>query len=407
MDADVADEMIDRRGPASFAGAATDQHTPRSGVRTGQSSSTDTRIAVAELYSAVEQQDMDLVLFFCSRQYDLAALADEVNRRFAGVHVVGCTTAGEIGPAGCLDNSISGVSFSAAAFDTVSATLTDLRRSSARDAAALTQDLLQRLEQRKPDASDENTFALLLIDGLTGREEPVTRTLQHLLGDIQLVGGSAGDGVRFDEALVFADGQFRSDSAVVVLASTSMSFRPFKLQHFVATAQRVVITQADGASRTVTEIDGLPAATAYADLVDVEIESLGPMLFAAQPMVVLIDGTNYVRSIRSANADGSLTFFSSVEEGLVLRSACGVDIVENLEHGLAEIRESIDQLEVVIGFDCILRRMEYGRLGLLDRVERSMRANRVVGFNCYGEQYRGVHINQTMTGVAIGRCADV
>jgi hypothetical protein len=26
----------------------------------------------------------------------------------------------------------------------------------------------------------------------------------------------------------------------------------------------------------------------------------------------------------------------------------------------------------------------------------------VVGFNTYGEQYGGVHVNQTLTGVAIG-----
>ena len=31
------------------------------------------------------------------------------------------------------------------------------------------------------------------------------------------------------------------------------------------------------------------------------------------------------------------------------------------------------------------------------------RRNNVVGFNTYGEQYRSMHVNQTLTGVAIGK----
>ena len=32
-----------------------------------------------------------------------------------------------------------------------------------------------------------------------------------------------------------------------------------------------------------------------------------------------------------------------------------------------------------------------------------LRRQRVIGFNTYGEQYNGMHVNQTFTGVAIGR----
>src|SRR5664280_2958940 len=43
--------------------------------------------------------------FFCSVDYDLGDLASEMNRQFDGVRVVGCTTAGEVGPAGYRDRS--------------------------------------------------------------------------------------------------------------------------------------------------------------------------------------------------------------------------------------------------------------------------------------------------------------
>jgi hypothetical protein len=35
-------------------------------------------------------------------------------------------------------------------------------------------------------------------------------------------------------------------------------------------------------------------------------------------------------------------------------------------------------------------------------VSQIFRLNNTVGFNTYGEQFAGVHINQTLTGIAIG-----
>ena len=43
---------------------------------------------------------------------------------------------------------------------------------------------------------------------------------------------------------------------------------------------------------------------------------------------------------------------------------------------------------------------------LLGPVETLFRANNVVGFNSYGEQYHGVHVNQTLTGIGIAEPTD-
>ena len=259
----------------------------------------------------------------------------------------------------------------------------------------------------EPGAGANNSFALMLIDGLSLREETVTRALQSALGQIPMVGGSAGDGLEFGKTHVYCHGSFHSDSAVVVLVTTRLPFMTFKTQHVISTDHRVVITGADSQHRLVTEIDGWPAADEYARLVGREVKSLDPGRFAARPMVVVIDGTDYVRSIQKANGDGSLTMFCAIEEGLVLRVArCG-DLVEDLEHTFADLRAAIGQPQVVIGCDCILRKLEITQRGLADRVEAVFRNHNVIGFNCYGEQYRGVHINQTLTGIAIGAAANV
>jgi len=375
-------------------------------IRTAQSCAADAAQAVQEFHAAVTQPDMALVVFFCSSEYDLDVLAAEMRRLFAGIQVVGCTTAGEIGPAGYRQHSLSGASFPVGSFTAVSGLLDRLSQFDIASGHVFAQSLLQRLEGKVPQAGPDNSFALLLIDGLSMREDLATHALQKALGKIGLFGGSAGDDLKFAKTHVYCDGSFHSDSAVLTLISTTLPFRIFKTQHFVATDKRLVITEADPATRTIREINGLPAAEEYARMVGVDVQDLGPMHFAISPLVVTMGGTDYVRAIQKANPDGSLTFFCAIEEGLVLRVAHGVDMVNNLEQAFANIRAEIGLPQLVIGCECILRNLEVSQHNLEERVGEIFRRNNAIGFASYGEQFHDVHVSQTLTGIAIGTGAD-
>jgi hypothetical protein len=371
-------------------------------IRIAQSCATDARQAVREFHSSVAQPDMELVVFFCSSEYDLGALAEEMYHRFSGVQVVGCTTAGEIGPAGYVRHSLSGASFPAGSCVAVNGRLELLNQFEITTGYDFAQKLLQQLESKAPQAGPDNSFAFMLIDGLSRREEPVVHALHHALGNIKLFGGSAGDDQKFAKTYVYSEGMFHPDSAVVTLVNTSFPFRVFKTQHFVSTDERLVVTEADTARRIVKEINGLPAAAEYARLVGVEVHELNSIRFAASPVVVMIDGTDYVRSIQKANPDGSLTFFCAIEEGVVFRVAHGVGLVTNLEQTLGKVGAEIGRPQLVIACDCIQRNVEATQKGQKDIVGDIFRNNNSIGFSSYGEQFDGVHVNQTLTGIAIG-----
>ncbi|MBI1905466.1 MAG: FIST C-terminal domain-containing protein [Rhodocyclales bacterium] len=371
-----------------------------------QSCASDTRQAVKEFHAGVQQPDMELVVFFCSSMYDLEALADEMNRLFTGVQVIGCTTAGEIGPAGYRDHSIAGVSFSSRACSAVSGALSSLKDFEFSHGRACVQDLLRQLESRVDAVSPANTFAFLLVDGLSVREEPVVRTLQAALGDIPLCGGSAGDDLKFEQTWVFHNGLFQSDCAALALINTALPFKVFKTQHFVCEDERLVVTEADAAQRIVKEINGLPAAEEYARVLGVDVGELGPSSFATRPVVVVIDGTDYVRSIQKANPDGTLTFYCAIEDGLVLRVAHGQDIVRNLTQAFDTVSADIGPPMVTFGCDCILRNLEMTSTQTKQAAGDILRRNNTIGFSTYGEQFGGVHVNQTFTGIAIGRPRD-
>jgi len=370
-------------------------------IRRAQSCAVDAVEAVREFHQAVVQENIALVVFFCFGTYDLESVAAEMRRLFDGVQVVGCTTAGEIGPQGYRERSLSGVSFSASEFHAVSGCIDRLQQFTSSTGYSTVQTLLQALEARAPHADASNSFAFMLIDGMSAREELVTHTLQRALGDIALVGGSTGNNLKFRNTHVYFQGQFYLDSSVLVLVNTRLPFKLFKTQHFVATEERMVVTEADPARRLVMEINGLPAAQEYARMLGIDANDLTSACFAANPVVVVINGANYVRSIQKANPDGSLTFFCAIESGLVLRTAKGIDIEENLKQAFARVRSQIGPPQLVLGFDCIWRRLEMSHQQK-DCINEVLVDNHVIGFNTYGEQYHGVHVTQTFVGIAIG-----
>jgi hypothetical protein len=374
-------------------------------IKTAHSVAPDARLAVREFHAAVSGPDLALVVFFCSSQYDLDVLADEINFLFADIPVIGCTTAGEIGPAGSLTHSISGASFPAGDCTAVVGRMDRLQAFNADAGQAFVGKLLGRLESITVGTTPGNRFALEMIDGLSNREETVVNVLQRALGNIPLVGGSAGDDLAFEHTQVFCDGEFHTDAAVLAIVETVYPLTLFKTQHFVGTHERMVVTAADASNRTIMELNGLPAAQEYARVVGVRLEDLTASIFSASPVVVRINGVDYVRSIQKTNPDGSLTFYCAIDRGLILRVAHGADFVGNLQHTFDDIHAKVGAPQLVIACDCIFRRLEMTDKHLTADTENVFQHNNVVGFSTYGEQFMGIHVNQTLTGLAIGYAA--
>ena len=97
-----------------------------------------------------------------------------------------------------------------------------------------------------------------------------------------------------------------------------------------------------------------------------------------------------------------MVFLCAIDEGIVLTIAGGHDIIENMQQTLDSVKSELGAIDLVIGCDCILRRIELENKALLEQMGEIMSKFNVIGFSTYGEQYDAMHINQTFTGVAIG-----
>ena len=375
-------------------------------LRRGGSADPDAAKAVAELHRQIAGPDIACVLIFCAASYDRVALAAALTLHFGDTPVYGCTTAGEITPFGYISGGISGIAFPAAEFR-VAATL--FEKLSLFDTAATvagTRALVAELDAPAPGRRGAHhpgrRFAMLLIDGLSVREEQLVSAVGNTMVGVPLLGGSAGDGLDFGTCHALYRGRFVTDGAVLLLIETARRFSVFKTEHFIPSDRKMVVTGADLERRRVFEINGEPAALEYARLLGLGGQPLSPRVFAAHPVMVRVGGQYHVRAIQRVNPDNSLTFFCAIDEGLVLTLAESVDILENLHELFERLDREVGAPDLVIGCDCVLRNLELEERQLKRAVSRLFVERRVVGFCTYGEQYMSMHVNQTLTGIAIG-----
>lgn len=355
----------------------------------------DAAEAVAELRERLGDT-ADLYAIFVSPDYDLDAAATAISGWCEG-RVIGCTSSGNIGPGGYDAVGISAIALSGGGLRARTISLSPLT-----DVPAAVEQAGPRLAELHAAWEGAEGFAILLVDGLSMREDRLAAGLMAALGDVPIIGGSAGDALTFTYTAVYSEGQFLPDTATLTMVTLDAPFELFRLQHHEPTDSVLVATAASADRRVVQAFNGRPAAEVYAEAVGVGVAQLGPAVFSAHPLVLQAAGGSWIRSIAAVDDDGNLSLLAAVEVGEVLRLGRSAGIVEKLEDRFAALADSLGGISGVLTFDCVLRRLEFEEHALNDQMGEILARNGASGFSTYGEQFNGMHMNQTLVAVAFG-----
>lgn len=356
----------------------------------------DAESAVAEIAGQFDLADSCFVLVFLPDHLDLSDLEVALERHMGGVPVFGCTTAGQITPKGYETSALLAVSFSRKHFRCASLLIEPLQPLSIKTIA---RDVKKHASQFQRTAGWKR-LSLVFADGLSKQEDVLVSTLESALVNVPIFGGSAGNGLNFEQTFVLHDGKFRSNAALLLLLETDLMFEGLGFHHFLPTDQQLVVTEAEPEERLVLEINGSPAAIEYARLVGHEVEDLSPEVFAENPLLVRQNMSYHVRAIHAAVSAHALSFLCAIDDGLIMTLGRGKEILRTLDSELDVQDVSGNAPDFILGFDCVLRKLEIEQKQMSDEISDVFRKRRVVGFNTYGEQHRGVHVNQTFVGVA-------
>ena len=375
----------------------------KSGIGVVWTDTNDTVDFARQICEAHKQQSAAIALIYYSAEsVHPTDLVNYLNEHSNNLNYSGCSSCGEVSPGGMQDNGAVAILLPASKFTVLSEPIENVHSVGMNHIAQKAVDQCIAFEDVCKDKAGENTFAVTFIDGLTYSEEAVTAALHSGLGDIPLIGGSAGDGLSFRRTTQICNKRVYTNAAVLTLIKTDLPFQLFTENNFVSTDEKLVVTEANPDTRTVYEFNAEPAALAYARAIGVDRKELGPNCFASNAVVVRVGGEYHCRAMQQVNPDDSLTFFSAIDTGVVLTVAKTEGMVRSMQQSLQRIEHAIGDIDMMMGFECIYRKLDARHRNAIGRIEDLYVKNNIVAFNSYGEQYQSMHINQTFTGVAFG-----
>ena len=295
-------------------------------------------------------------------------------------NVVLCSTAGEYSMEGYKKGIISGFEYDLSDAEVVEILYPPIKS---------IKKLMGAYENVK---NNKNAFALLLCDGLSGMEESIVTTFYFTNDDFKIIGGSAGDNLKFKETFIFI-GSKKVHSAVLFF---NMKKRTsiIKENIYIPKGKRLLVTESDAINRTVKTFNKIPASTEYAKALGVSESDL-PNHFMNNPLGKRYKDEIFIASPMKVNADKSITFYCQVMPNTFVEILEPVDPIE-------QIRSTINNIQFkpsfVLAINCILRSLKFEQENIWKNIDKEILSfcPNTTGFISYGEQFYKSHANQTM-----------
>lgn len=342
------------------------------------------------------------VLWFASARYRPEDLAGPLAAAFPDTAIMGCSTAGEFTDRVTGAGGISAVALPSGLATGALATLGDLSDDIAAGTEAAVAELEASLTVPLRDLDPAGHLGFVLIDGLHRAEETVHEVLGNAAPLLDVVGGSAGDDLAFQETWVAVGDRISRRGMALMVCRVAVPFQVVKTCSFVPTGRILRITDADVERRIVRAFDGRPAAEAYAEAVGVGVENLDETVWMNHPLGLMIGGQPWIRSPQAVTPEGHVVFYAQILPGTEVQVMEGTDLIRDTHEAIAEARLALGgHASGAVMFNCILRRLETDARGTSEAFLRAFDDLPLAGFHTYGESWIG-HVNQTLTGVVFG-----
>ncbi|MCB4790997.1 MAG: FIST C-terminal domain-containing protein [Elusimicrobia bacterium] len=365
-------------------------------IKTIYSTKAGTEAVLADLADKAKNIEKALkprmVLFFTTSNLDLPKVGSGIKNIFKDADVFGCTTSGEIVSGLVLKNSVVAMIFDKDTIEDVKVEIVEKIKEGNNVEKAFNN--FEEYYNFKMNSVDTKKFVgIILVDGLSGAEERLMDKIGDLT-NVNFIGASAGDDLKFKETFVFSNGQLYSNAAVLALIKSKVAFDFIKTQSFDKKTNKLTATKVIESSREVVEFNNKPAAEAYAEALGVKVED-APTKFMTNPVGLMVNNEPYVRSPQQL-VGKNIKFYCNIKQGMELSLLESTDIVTDTKRAVENKLKEMGKVSGIINFHCILRTLELENKKQTEPYGKIFTDVQTIGFSTYGEQFVG-HINQTST----------
>ena len=365
--------------------------------------------AASEAIAHLHGEAPALVVVFTSPKYDLGALLAGIRSVTGNAHLIGATGSGEIvqgrymgfgGGVAVLVLSAGSYRYGIASESYIRGKLDEVGQAIAR-------------KSRAQAGASPHAAVLLMADCLSGDLQQLFQGVYRITGPkVPIVGGAAGDELKFVRTLVFHDDEIVEQGAVALWIASEHPIEVMTRHGWEPIGVPLLVTRAEGVD--IIELDGRPAATVYEEQLGIVPGQLSAEQFwgtsVHHPLGLLqSDGTSIIRAARAKATDGRLRI-----QGCVPPAGSAVQVMASSSDQLLEVVDEIGTLvrthpepAVLLAFSCAARAMLLGKR-IEEEPQRLQRATGDIpsfGIYCCGEFARtvgalGTH-NCTLTALAL------
>ncbi len=380
---------------------------------TGSSSKADAfeagRAAAQDAVNQLGSEAPAMVFVFTSPRYDLPKLLEGIRSVTGTAHLVGATGSGEImretyvgfgvGVA-VMVLSAGGYRFGVASAANIWERLTEVGQQITREA-------------RDQAGPGRHGAVVLLADCLAGNLQKLFNGVYRVTGPrVPIVGGAAGDEMKFVATFVFHDDKVVEKGAVAAWISSDEPFEVITRHGWEPIGVPLLVTRAEGVD--VMELDGRPAATVYEEQLGIAPGELDAANFwgtsVNHPLGLMqSDGTFIIRAARAKSPNGWLRI-----QGCVPQAGSAVQVMASTRDKLLAVTKEVgaiahrrEDTAVLLSFSCAARAMLLGERTKEESARLQEAAGDVPSFGiyCCGEFARtsgvlGTH-NCTLTALAL------
>jgi hypothetical protein len=379
-------------------------------LRSARTQEEDDKRAAEELVSRVlDGPPPKLVTLFAARNRDHAALNQAVRERLPkSTRLIGASTGGEIDNQGMHMGSVL-LSALSGDLEVGLGFAKNMSADASSAGAAAVKRACEELGVKQSELDTRKYVGMVIDDGFKFKKEELLLGVLEKNQGMVVVGGGASDIMQIDptrqSAVVHADGEVATDSALVALFKTDAPWAALRSHWYEPTGQTLTVSRVEGPR--VLEIDGKPAAARYAELLGVTVEDLEfgkPKGFSASPTALRVGREYFLRAPFGQPPDGSILFANFLEEGTELELMRQSDPIESTRKFFEEeVPRRVRNPKAAVLFQCGGRAFVAHMQNKIPELSATFAAAPpCAGFNCFFEVHCGFAINTTLTSLVFG-----
>ncbi len=355
---------------------------------------------VADIKKQLNGFDIELMQFFASSNINSEELSQKLYDELGQKAIFGCTTCGEIVPGQMLENSVVLMAMNKNVVDDYKIEVLENISTDEKVVDKAFKSFSNHFGEHANKLDPEKHIGFVLIDGLSLKEEAINERIGDLT-NVDFVGASAGDDLKYEKTYVFANGKTYSDAAVLCLLKPKVKFKVLKTQNVSSLCKKLKVTKVDEPTRTIIEFNNKPALEEYTKLTGYTKDD-EMMTFAQHPLGIVFSNDDiFVRSPHYSTEGSKIVFACSVREGMELDLLQTEDILAKTKKDLDKAIAQMGKPTALINYNCMLRTMQLKRLNKEQEYMNVFDGIPTIGFTTYGESYIG-HLNQTSVMLLIG-----